>query len=85
MSVGKPFSEPYGTHEALRQPAAVWNEGPPMEHFGAQLEADRLDVLPCWRRSPSVRASPDVPSPVPLAPATSPPQLDSGGNARDRE
>jgi hypothetical protein len=45
MSVGKPFSEPYGTLEALRQFTAVWNEGRPTEHFGAQLEADRLVCL----------------------------------------
>jgi hypothetical protein len=29
MSVGKAFSEPYGTLEALRQLAAVWHEGRP--------------------------------------------------------
>ena len=40
---GKPFSEAYGTLEALRQLGAVWNEGPPMKHFGARLEFDRID------------------------------------------
>ena len=39
----KPFSEAYGTLEALRQLAAVWNGGPPMKHFGARLEFDRID------------------------------------------
>jgi uncharacterized protein (TIGR00369 family) len=39
----RPFSEAYATLEALRQLAAVWNEGPPMRHFGARLEFDRVD------------------------------------------
>lgn len=39
----KPFSEAYGTIEALRQLAAVWNGGPPMKHFGARLEFERID------------------------------------------
>ena len=39
----RPFSAAYGTLEALRQLAAVWNEGPPMKHFGARLEFDRID------------------------------------------
>ena len=39
----KPFSEGYGTLEALRQLAAVWNGGPPMRHFGARLEFERVD------------------------------------------
>ena len=39
----KPFSEAYGTLEALRQLAAVWNQGPPMKHFGARLEFERID------------------------------------------
>lgn len=39
----KPFSEAYGTLEALRQLAAVWNGGPPMKHFGARLEFTRID------------------------------------------
>ena len=38
-----PFSEAYGTLDALRGLAAVWNEGPPMKHFGARLEFERLD------------------------------------------
>ncbi|MGO9066156.1 MAG: hypothetical protein ACLQIH_15635 [Myxococcaceae bacterium] len=45
MSVGTPFSELCGTLEALRQLAAVWNGGPRIEHFGAQLGLDRLGVL----------------------------------------
>ena len=40
---GAPFSETYGTLEALRRLAAVWNEGMPMQHFGARLEFERLD------------------------------------------
>ena len=40
---GKPFSEAYATLEALRKLAAVWNEGPPMKHFGARLEFERVD------------------------------------------
>jgi acyl-coenzyme A thioesterase PaaI-like protein len=39
----KPFSEAYGTLEALGQLAAVWNTGPPMKHFGARLEFPRID------------------------------------------
>ena len=39
----KPFSEAYGTLAALEQLAAVWNEGPPMKHFGSRLEFERLD------------------------------------------
>ena len=39
----RPFSEAYGTLEALQQLAAVWNEGPPMKHFGARLEFERVD------------------------------------------
>ena len=39
----RPFSPVYGTLEALRQLAAVWNQGPPMKHFGARLEFDRID------------------------------------------
>jgi uncharacterized protein (TIGR00369 family) len=40
---GRPFSEAYGTLEALRGLASVWNEGPPMKHFGARLEFHRID------------------------------------------
>ena len=39
----KPFSEAYGTLAALNQLGAVWNEGPPMKHFGARLEFTRID------------------------------------------
>ncbi|MGH9368195.1 MAG: PaaI family thioesterase [Thermoanaerobaculia bacterium] len=40
---GRPFSEPYGTLEALRALAEVWNAGPPMKHFGARLDFTRVD------------------------------------------
>lgn len=40
---GRPFSETYGTLEALRSLAEVWNSGPPMKHFGARLEFTRVD------------------------------------------
>lgn len=40
---GKPFTEAYGTLEALRELASVWNQGPPMKHFGARLEFERVD------------------------------------------
>ena len=43
MTEGKPFSEVYPTLEALRQLAAVWNEGPPMKRFGARLAFERID------------------------------------------
>jgi acyl-coenzyme A thioesterase PaaI-like protein len=44
MSVeAKPFSPAYGSLEALRTLADVWNEGPPMKHFGARLEFTRID------------------------------------------
>lgn len=39
----KAFSEAYATIEALRQMGAVWNGGPPMKHFGARLEFERID------------------------------------------
>jgi uncharacterized protein (TIGR00369 family) len=39
----RPFSEAYESLEALRKVAALWNEGPPMKHFGARLEFDRID------------------------------------------
>ncbi len=39
----KPFSEAYGTLEALWQLATVWNRGPSMQHFGARLEFTRVD------------------------------------------
>lgn len=40
---GRPFSETYGTLEALRSLGEVWNAGPPMKHFGAHLEFTRID------------------------------------------
>jgi uncharacterized protein (TIGR00369 family) len=40
---GQPFSEAYGTLEALNGLAQVWNAGPPMKHFGARLEFTRID------------------------------------------
>ncbi len=40
---GKPFSPAYGTLESLRTLADVWNAGPPMAHFGARLEFNRID------------------------------------------
>jgi acyl-coenzyme A thioesterase PaaI-like protein len=40
---GKPFSRAYETIEALRALADVWNQGPPMKHFGARLEFTRVD------------------------------------------
>lgn len=42
---GRPFSEAYGTLEALRKLGSVWNDSPMMRHFGAQLEFDRLDQV----------------------------------------
>ncbi len=46
MSVAKPFSELCGTLEALRQLAAVWNEGRRIKHFGAQLDLDGSTSCP---------------------------------------
>jgi uncharacterized protein (TIGR00369 family) len=40
---GAAFSETYGTLEALRALADVWNAGPPMRHLGARLEFTRID------------------------------------------
>ena len=40
---GAPFSPAYATIEALGDLARVWNEGPPMKHFGARLEFTRVD------------------------------------------
>ena len=40
---GQPFSAAYGTLDALRHLAEVWNSGPPMKHFGARLEFTRID------------------------------------------
>jgi uncharacterized protein (TIGR00369 family) len=39
----KPFSEAYGTLEALRKMAEAWNASPPMQRLGARLEFNRLD------------------------------------------
>jgi hypothetical protein len=75
MSVGKPFSEPYGTLEALRQLVAVWNEGPPMKHCGAQLEAGSTSC-PVGAGARRSAPAPTFRHLVPLGPATSPPQLD---------
>jgi uncharacterized protein (TIGR00369 family) len=40
---GPPFSTAYGTLEALHALAEVWNQGPPMRHFGARLDFTRVD------------------------------------------
>ncbi|HEX9687542.1 MAG TPA: PaaI family thioesterase [Thermoanaerobaculia bacterium] len=40
---GHPFSEAYGTLEALRVLADAWNTSPPMKRLGARLEFERLD------------------------------------------
>jgi hypothetical protein len=40
---GAAFSPAYGTLEALRALADVWNAGPPMRHLGARLEFTRID------------------------------------------
>jgi len=39
----QPFSEAYGTLEALRALAATWNDSPPMQRIGAKLEFERVD------------------------------------------
>jgi uncharacterized protein (TIGR00369 family) len=38
-----PFSAAYPTLEALRELARKWNDSPPMRHFGARLEFERVD------------------------------------------
>ena len=38
-----PFSAPFATLEALRELAGKWNDSPPMRHFGARLEFERVD------------------------------------------
>ena len=43
MTAEKPFSDAYGTLEALRQLGAVWNDSAMMKHFGARLAFDRID------------------------------------------
>ncbi|MGE5412829.1 MAG: PaaI family thioesterase [Syntrophomonadaceae bacterium] len=40
---GQPFSPAYPTLESLRSLGAMWNGSPPMQHFGARLEFDRVD------------------------------------------
>lgn len=40
---GKPFSEAFGSLEALRTLAETWNVSPPMRQLGARLEFNRLD------------------------------------------
>ena len=39
----QPFSEAYGTLDALRELAATWNSSPPMQRIGARLEFERVD------------------------------------------
>lgn len=39
----RPFSETFGTLDALRELARKWNDSPPMRHFGARLEFERVD------------------------------------------
>lgn len=43
MTDGAPFSEAYGTLEALRALGDAWNSSPPMERLGARLEFERVD------------------------------------------
>jgi acyl-coenzyme A thioesterase PaaI-like protein len=37
------FSPAYSSLESLRSLADIWNDSPPMRHFGARLEFERLD------------------------------------------
>lgn len=39
----QPFSPAYPTLESLRTLGEMWNGSPPMRHFGARLEFDRVD------------------------------------------
>jgi acyl-coenzyme A thioesterase PaaI-like protein len=39
----KPFSDAYGTLEALQKLAEVWNDSPPMHQLGARLDFTRID------------------------------------------
>lgn len=39
----KPFSPAYPTVESLRALGDMWNASPPMKHFGARLEFERVD------------------------------------------
>ena len=40
---GQPFSPAYPTLESLRVLGEMWNASPPMKHFGARLEFERVD------------------------------------------
>ena len=40
---GQPFSPAYPTLESLRALGEMWNASPPMKHFGARLEFERVD------------------------------------------
>ena len=40
---GQPFSETYGTLDALRALADAWNASPPMQRLGARLDFERVD------------------------------------------
>src|SRR5512143_2046868 len=40
---GQPFSPAYPTLESLRTLGEMWNASPPMKHFGARLEFERVD------------------------------------------
>ncbi len=40
---GQPFSETYGTLEALRVLADGWNASPPMQRLGVRLDFERVD------------------------------------------
>jgi uncharacterized protein (TIGR00369 family) len=42
-SDARPFSPAYPTLESLRTLGEMWNGSPPMRHFGARLEFDRVD------------------------------------------
>src|SRR5215470_11734853 len=42
-SDAQPFSPAYPTVESLRALGEMWNVSPPMKHFGARLEFDRVD------------------------------------------
>src|SRR5215467_611053 len=40
---GQPFSPAYPTLASLRALGEIWNASPPMKHFGARLEFERVD------------------------------------------
>ena len=42
---GQPFSPAYPTVESLRALGEMWNVSPPMKHFGARLEFERVDSV----------------------------------------